>query len=53
VFVGSIWLSPEQVDLYAREGQVLTATDDWLFDPEPTTLAERLRDEAKATPATA
>ena len=47
VFLGSIWLSLEQLDLYPRKGHVLTATDDWLFDPEPTTLAERLREEAK------
>ena len=43
VFAGSIWLSPDQVELYRAEGAVLLATDDVLFDAEPNTLAERLR----------
>jgi hypothetical protein len=43
VFTGSIWLSPDQTQLYRTQGTVLSATDDVLFDPDPGTLADRLR----------
>jgi hypothetical protein len=43
VFVGSIWLSADQHELYTREGTVLRATDDLIFDPDPGNLAQRLR----------
>lgn len=44
VFSGSLWLSPDQVELYRTEAAVLTATDEMLFDDQPATLAGRLRD---------
>jgi hypothetical protein len=47
VFVGSVWLSADQCDLYARKGTVLRAKDEWLFDEEPLTLATRLRAVAR------
>lgn len=44
VFLGSVWLPAENVELYRSAGQVLAATDKVLFDSEPETLAGRLRD---------
>lgn len=43
VFLGSLWLSAGEVARYAEQGLALPASDDWLFDPEPSTLAARLR----------
>lgn len=43
VFSGCVWLSPEQTQLYQREGLLLPAADEVLFDRYPTTLPDRLR----------
>ena len=43
VFLGSLWLSADEVARYEEQGLALPASDDWLFDPEPSTLAARLR----------
>lgn len=43
VFYGAVWLPPDQGELYRRDGFVLAATDDLLFDAAPATLADRLR----------
>jgi hypothetical protein len=48
IFHGAIWLSAEQVQLYRDEGQLLTATDEVIFDQSPETLAQRLRAEPSA-----
>ena len=44
VFQGSIWLSPPEANLYRDKGLVLTATDHLIYDTDPDTLAERLRE---------
>ena len=38
-------LSPTEITLYNDQGHTLPATDDLLFDPNPLTLADRLRAE--------
>ena len=43
IFVGSVWLSAQQLELYTRKGVVAQATDDLLFDRDPESLADRLR----------
>jgi hypothetical protein len=49
VFVGSVWLSAHDVQLFLNEGTLSSATADDLFDPEPETAAERLRARAAGT----
>jgi hypothetical protein len=43
IFSGSIWLPPQEVDLYRRKATVAPATDVVLFDDDPETLAARMR----------
>jgi hypothetical protein len=47
VFVGSIWLSTDETDRCLREGTMITATEEMLFDADPETLAQQLQ---QATP---
>jgi len=49
VFAGSIWLSADEVAHYERRGLSRRASDDWLFDAEPSTLAARLRRAAASS----
>lgn len=49
VFVGSVWLSAPDVELFLNEGLLSRATADDLFDPEPETAAQRLRARAART----